>query len=235
MVVSGINTIRQLLITNSKIEKVIIGKNFSSSEKGFFLDTIQSKNIPIEWTDNIDKICKDKKHQDIIAFIPQYSFHSLEDILKNKTENVFFVILDKVVDPHNLGSIIRTCECAGVDCIIIPKNRACPINETVYKTSSGAICTMPVAQVTNLNDCIRTMKEKNIWIYGMESGGNNIYSTNLKGNIALVVGSEGYGISLLTAKLCDDIISLPMLGKVNSLNASNAAAIGIYEILRQRS
>lgn len=152
----------------------------------------------------------------------------------NKKKDAFIVLLDNIQDPHNFGSIIRVCECAGVDGIIIENRRSCVVNETVYKTSGGAVNHMKIAKVTNLNDTIKYLQKQNIWVYACEVGGKDIYESNLKGNIAVVVGSEGEGVSKLTKQICDDVLSLPMFGKVNSLNVSTATSVIVYEILRQR-
>ena len=161
----------------------------------------------------------------------------VNDILndaQSKGEDPFIVILDGVVDPHNVGAIIRTAECVGVNGIIIAQNRACDINETVFKTSAGAIAHMKVAQVVNISQTIEKLKAKNVWVYSLEAGNTSMYDTDLTGAVALVVGSEGAGVSRLVNKTCDGTISIPLRGEVNSLNASNAGAIAMYEVLRQR-
>ena len=144
------------------------------------------------------------------------------------------MLLDGIEDPHNLGSIIRVCECAGVHGIIIPKHSACPINSTVAKTSAGALQHILVSKVTNLNNTIQYLKDQGLWIYAVELGGVNLYQQNLKGAIGLVIGSEGNGISQLVKKNCDAVLTLPMFGKVNSLNASVACGISVFEVKRQR-
>ena len=146
----------------------------------------------------------------------------------------FVVILDSIADPHNLGAIIRTAESAGVHGIILQKDRACPVNETVYKTSAGAISNMLIARVVNISQEIEFLKKQGLWIYGLELGGVDFYKTNLTGPIAIVIGSEGEGIRALVKKNCDNVLTLPMKGQVNSLNASVAGGVAIYEILRQR-
>ena len=156
------------------------------------------------------------------------------DYAAAKEESPFLVILDSIEDPHNLGAIIRTCECAGVHGIIIPKHRACQVNETVIRTSAGATSNMKIASVTNLNQTIEVLKQKGVWVYGLELGGKDIYKTNLTGSIALVVGSEGFGLSRLVKENCDEIVTLPQRGQINSLNASVACGIAVYEILKQR-
>lgn len=147
----------------------------------------------------------------------------------------FVVLLDGVEDPHNLGAIIRTCECAGVDGIIIPKMRACQVNETVVRTSAGAISHMKIARVANLKTAIDELKERGLWIYACELGGADLYTQKLTGPIGIVIGSEGNGIKQSLRTYCDGVVTLPQLGSVNSLNASVSAGIVIYEILRQRT
>ena len=145
-----------------------------------------------------------------------------------------FIVLDEVLDPHNLGSVIRVAECAGATGVIIPARRSATVNETVVRTSAGATAYMPVIKVNNLNQAIEEMKKQNIWVYAADMDGEQMYKTNLKGDIALVVGGEGTGVRDLTKKLCDGVISIPMYGKVNSLNASVSAGIVLYEAVRQR-
>ena len=155
------------------------------------------------------------------------------DVAKCKNKNHFILILDGVEDPHNFGSIIRVAECLGVDGIIISKNRACPVNDTVSKVSAGAIEHIKIAKVTNINTEIERLKEKNIWVYACELGGEDLDNANLTGNIAIVMGSEGKGVSALTRKICDGVVSMQMYGKVNSLNVSVATGIVLYEIVRK--
>ena len=145
-----------------------------------------------------------------------------------------FIILDEVLDPHNLGSVIRVAECAGASAVIIPNRRSATVNETVVRTSAGATAYMPVVKVSNLNQTIEELKKQNVWVYAADMDGSPMCKTNLKGDIALVVGGEGTGVKQLTKKLCDAVISIPMFGKVNSLNASVSAGIVLYEAVRQR-
>jgi len=147
---------------------------------------------------------------------------------------LFLLILDGIEDPHNLGAILRVAECAGVQVVVIAKDRACPVNATVIKVSAGATEHINVAKVTNINQTIRTLKERNVFVYGADMQGEDIYSTDLSGDIAIVIGSEGKGLHQLTGQLCDKLIALPMLGKINSLNASVAAGAVLYEAVRQR-
>ena len=230
MIISGRNAITELLRGGKKVEKVVSLRPLDRE----LVDLTAERKVPVEIIDDdqMQRLTKSKKTQGMVAFVPEFKYNSLEELLTN--EEPFLVILDGIQDPHNLGAIIRTCECAGVDGIIVPKNRACPVNETVYSTSAGAIANVKIAMVTNLNETIRQLKDKNIWIYALEADGQDIYSTDLKGGLALVVGSEGFGVHELTRKTCDGVLSLPMYGKINSLNASNASAIAVYEAVRQR-
>ncbi len=238
MKIEGKNAVKEILDSNLRIDKVLVQKD-CSAEINVLVSKLKKKNVRVEFVQKqiLDKQSENGKHQGIIAYASNYNYAQVDDILalaQAKNEPVFLLLVDEVSDPHNLGAIIRSAECAGVHGIILPKNRACQVNDTVIKVSTGACFNVMIAQVTNLNDCIRDLKKKNIFVYGMEADGNSIYKTNLTGNIALVVGSEGFGISRLTRDLCDEIISLPLLGKINSLNASNACSICLYEAVRQR-
>ena len=199
----------------------------------------KKRNIKIEYVDKMTlyNLCKEEHHQGFVAEMEDYTYCEVEDILRladERGEQPFVVILDGVEDHHNFGAVLRVCECAGVHGVIIPKHNACPINSTVAKTSAGALEHMLVSKVTNLNNTIEHLKKQGLWIYAVELGGVNIYQQNLKGAIGLVIGSEGKGISQLVKKNCDAIITMPMLGQVNSLNASVACGVAVFEVVRQR-
>lgn len=238
MIVEGINVVRELLNANKKIEKVI-AENSENKDIVALTDMCRSKNVKLEIVEkrDLERIAKGKT-QGIIAFVPEFKYCEITDILltaERKGEKPFIVILDGIVDPHNLGAIIRTCECAGVHGVIIPENRACEVNATVYKTSAGAIVNMNVAMVTNLTRTINELKKENIWVYALEAGSKKLYKADFTYPTALVIGSEGKGVSRLVKENVDEVLSLDMFGQVNSLNASNAGAIAIYEVVRQRS
>lgn len=238
MKVEGKNAIVELFRSNTQIEKILIERN-AQNTLGDILSLAAKRRVRVQYLPKevMDKESTVKNHQGVIAIVNGYKYASIDDILavaKSKNQAPFILLCDGVEDPHNLGSIIRTCECAGVHGIIIPKNRACQVNDTVVKVSTGACFNMKIACVTNLNDAIRKLKELGIWVFGLEANGTEIYKTDLTMPSALVVGSEGFGMSNLSKKLCDGILSLPMHGKVNSLNASVASAIAIYEVVRQR-
>ena len=178
-----------------------------------------------------------RNHQGFIMETSNFKYSSVEDILayaEEKNEDAFILILDEITDPHNLGAIIRTAECSGVHGIIIPKNRSVSVNETAVKVSSGAAAYMKIAKVVNLASTIEDLKQKGVFVYAAEKGGNLIYNTNLKGKIAIVIGSEGFGVKQLVKKVSDEMISIPEFGHINSLNASVATGVILYEAVRQR-
>ena len=238
MLIEGKNAVRQAIEANSTINKIFIDKNYQGRKDEIINLAIQNR-IKIEYLPKValDKKSKTFHHQGYIAETVEFEYSSVEEIIKiakNKESLPFIVLLDGIEDPHNFGAIIRSCECAGVDGIIIPKNRACQVNETVIRTSTGAISEMPIAKVTNLKDAIDQLKKNDIWVFGAEIGGENIYHKNLNLPIAIVIGSEGFGIKKSIQSYCDGIITLPLMGKVNSLNASVACGAVVFEILRQR-
>ena len=187
--------------------------------------------------ERLDQLSETKKHQGVIAMAAAYEYATVEDILQNakdKGEAPFIILLDNIEDPHNLGAIIRTANLAGAHGVIIPKRRAVGLTGTVAKTSAGAINYTPVAKVTNLTNTIKELKEEGLWFVCADMGGTTMYELDLKGPIGLVIGSEGEGVSNLVKENCDFVASIPMKGDIDSLNASVAAGVLAYEILRQR-
>lgn len=187
--------------------------------------------------ERLDQLSETKKHQGVIAMAAAYEYATVEDILQNakdKGEAPFIILLDNIEDPHNLGAIIRTANLAGAHGVIIPKRRAVGLTGTVAKTSAGAINYTPVAKVTNLTNTIKELKEEGLWFVCADMGGTTMYELDLKGPIGLVIGSEGEGVSKLVKENCDFVASIPMKGDIDSLNASVAAGVLAYEILRQR-
>ena len=229
MLVYGRNVAKDLLKKNKNIRKVIIQDTFDDKEIKTLLEN-GNFNIEKKTKREIDNLCSGV-HQGIILDIPDYQYSRLEDLLDNE----IIVILDHLEDPHNLGAIIRTCEAAGIKSIIIPKNRQVGINATVMKTSVGTLENVSVAEVSNIANTIDRLKKEGYWIVGTALENSIDYrEINYDGKIALVIGSEGFGISALTAKKCDFLAKIPMYGETNSLNASVAAGIMIYEIIRNR-
>lgn len=238
MLIEGKNAIREAIENNLTINKIMIDKNIQG-RKDEIIALASANKIKFEFVPKLvlDKKSKTAHHQGYIADAVEFSYSSIEDILslaKNRQEMPFIVLLDGIEDPHNFGAIIRSCECAGVHGIIIPKNRACQVNETVLRTSTGATTNMLIAKVTNLKEAIKQLKDEGVWIFSAETGGENIYTKNLNLPIGVVIGSEGFGTKKSIQDMCDGIITLPLKGKVNSLNASVACGIVIFEILRQR-
>lgn len=238
MLIEGRNAVREALKSDMTINKVIFDKMLEN-RKDDVVKSAFEKKVKVEFLPKsvLDKKSKTSHHQGYIAEVVDFEYSSVEKILqvaKQKNEKNFIVILDGIEDPHNFGAIIRSCECAGVHGIIIGKNRCAQVNETVIKTSTGSIANMPIARVSNIKDAIEELKENGVWVYGAEIGGENIYKQKLDRNIAVVIGSEGSGIRPVVKSHCDGIITLPLKGNVNSLNASVACGIVIFEILRQR-
>ena len=181
----------------------------------------------------LDKMCGSSTNQGIALDIEEYRYIPFEKLEQDKDAN-FVVMLDSLEDPHNFGAIIRTCECAGVNYIIIPKHRSVSVNSTVYKTSSGALQNVKIIEVTNLSNTIKKLKDLGFWIYGSDAKGKDYKTIKYDSKTCLIIGSEGHGLKQIVSNSCDEIISLPMKGKINSLNASVAAGIFIYEIINYK-
>lgn len=228
MLVYGKNVALSLLNNKKKIKKIYISDNFSDE---IILNNIKDLKINILTKREMDKIVKEN-HQGIIIEIDDYEYTSLEQLLVK--ENPLLVILDHIEDPHNLGAIIRTCEAAGVDGIIIPKNRSVAVNSTVMKTSAGSLENIKVCMVTNLTSTIQKLKKLGFWFVGTDMEGTNYKKIDYSGKICIIIGSEGFGMSRLIKNECDFIATIPMKGKVNSLNASVAAGIIIFEAVSNR-
>ena len=239
MLIYGKNAVREAIIGGKTINKITFENGTKDKILNELISVARKNKIKLGF-DNQKMLTKKvgtPKHQGVIAEITDFNYCTLTDILvraEQKDELPFVLVLDEIADPHNLGAIIRTAEAIGVHGIVLQKDRACAVNETVYKTSAGAISNMLIARETNLSQVLDFLKRQGLWVFGLELGGSNIYKTNLKGPIALVIGSEGFGIKDLVKKNCDEIVSLPMHGQVNSLNASVATGIALYEISRQR-
>lgn len=233
MIVYGKNVVKELIDNNRKIEKAYVYEEFNDKN---LLFALQKMNVRIEYRTKreLDQIANGL-HQGIIVIIPDYKFYSLDDILIDSKNDDLIVILDHLEDPHNLGAIIRTSEAAGVKAIVIPKDRSVDVNSTVMKVSAGALDNIRICSVTNLNVAIKELKDNGFWIVGTAMDGNQTYMDidyNMK--VGLIIGNEGTGMSRLVKEACDYIVSIPMRGKVNSLNASVAAGIMIYGVLEKR-
>ena len=230
MLVYGRNVVNEILNSKTKIYKVFLDNNFNDQDILRKIDRLGLKKFHVD-KNKIDKMCSNSANQGIALDIEEFSYLTIDSIVKDDKAN-FLVMLDSLEDPHNFGAIIRTCECAGVDYIIIPKNRSVSVNSTVYKTSSGALNNIKIVEVVNLANTIRKLQDLGYWVYGAEANGVDYRSIKYDGKTCLVVGSEGHGLKQIVANSCDQIISLPMKGKINSLNASVAGGILIYEMMK---
>lgn len=237
-IIIGRNPVLEALKSGRDIEKLIIGKGTEGSIRKI-IGIAKEKGIPWQYADKaaLDRISEGKVHQGVIAYVSEYAYCYPEDILEKaqaRKEDPFIIILDGIEDPHNLGAILRTAEGAGAHGIIIPKRRAVGITDAVAKAAAGAVEYIPVAKVSNIAQTIEKFKEKGIWVVACDMDGIEYDLADMKGSIALVIGAEGYGISRLVKEKCDFAVSIPMSGHISSLNASNAAAILMYEVKRQR-
>lgn len=230
MYVYGKNVAVETINKNRKINRAFIYKKFKEQD---IIAKLNKRNIKIKFLEkyDMDKMI-DGLHQGIILDIEDYSYADIDELLEK--ENPLIVILDHLEDPHNLGAIIRTCEAAGVDGIIIPKDRSVEVNGTVIKISVGTVDSVKIARVTNIVNTINYLKKKGFWITGTDMKGTNYKKIDYKGKTAIVIGNEGSGMSKLVRDNIDFVATIPMYGKTNSLNASVAAAIVIYEAVSQR-
>ena len=240
-IIEGRNPVIEALRSDAEIDTILINKDAAQGSLNKIFELAKEKNILIKNVDKalLDRLSENKRHQGVIAEAMEYEYKDLDDIFshaKEKGEKPFIVILDEVTDVHNLGSIIRSAECLGAHGVIIPKRRAAQINGVAAKSSAGAIEYIPVCRVTNIAGTLDKLKEKGLWIYGADMEGEKyIYEEKFDVPVGLVIGSEGSGLGRLVKEKCDILVKIPMKGNINSLNASNAASIIIYEIMKQRT
>lgn len=232
----GRNVIVSRLKEAKDIEEVFLMDTFKDK---FIVDLVEKSNVKIIRCkkNRLDSLAGNEFHQGIVAKVHTYDYYSFDDLIDDvrDEENPLIVILDGVEDPHNFGAILRSCEAMGVDGVIVPKHGSCPLNSTVAKTSTGAIELVKVVEVTNLNNAIKKLKEVGFWVVGAEANNSIDYrAVDYRGKMALVVGSEGKGISRLVIENCDYKVKMPMVGKVNSLNVSVACAVLLYQVYNNR-
>jgi len=235
----GRNPVIEALKADKLIDLIFVNPEAEGSVK-LILKLARDRNIPIKQVSEqkLTSMCDGMSHQGVIAMGACAEYKTPEELLEiaaQRGEDPFIIICDEIEDPHNLGAIIRTAETAGAHGVIIPKRRSASLNQTVFKTSAGAASWLPVARVSNIAQTIDFLKKNGVWIYGTDGSGRSYADESLTGPIALVIGSEGYGMSRLTKEKCDGLLSLPMKGKITSLNASVAAGIFMYEVVRQRA
>ena len=239
-VIEGRNAVTEALRTGTVIDKIYILKGETDAALGHIASTARAKGIVVVDADRrkLDRMSVTHSHQGVIALCAVREYASVDDILaaaRAKGENPLIVVCDELSDPHNLGAVIRTACCAGAHGVIIPKRRSAGLTAVVAKTSAGAVSHIPVARVPNITALLKELKQEGVWIFGTARGGStSLYEADLKGPAAIVIGSEGSGMSRLVAQECDFTVSIPMKGDLDSLNASAAAAILLYEAVRQR-
>lgn len=238
-VVSGRNAVKELLQSGRDIDKIYVQKGDREGSVKMLIGRASERKIPVIEAEKskLDSMCGGSYHQGIVAQVAEQNYSSVEEIIEYATslgEKPFVVICDGVEDPHNLGAIIRSAECCGVHGVIIPKRRAVGLTPVVAKSSAGALEHMRVARVTNISATIDDLKEQGFWLYAADMGGDKYSETDYSGSVALVLGSEGFGISRLVKEKCDFTVSIPLYGRVNSMNVSCAAAVILTEIARQR-
>ena len=238
-IIEGRNAVIEALRAGTQIDKIFIMKGEVDTALGHIASTARSQGIVVADADKrkLDGMSRTHAHQGVIAVAAVRAYATVDDILqaaRDKGEPPLLVVCDELSDPHNLGAVIRTAECAGAHGVIIPKRRSAGLTAVVAKTSAGAVSHLPVARVANLPSLLKELKDEGLWIFGTAAGTTSLYAADLKGPAALVIGSEGSGMSRLVSETCDFLVRIPMRGKLNSLNASAAAAILLYEALRQR-
>lgn len=237
--IEGRNPVIEALRSDREIDKIMISNSSKEGSIKKIIGMAKEKNIVIQYVDKhkLDEISTSHAHQGVIALVSEYKYYELDELLEiasKKGEDPFFIILDEITDPHNLGTIIRTADAVGAHGVIIPKRRSVHITSVVAKASAGAVEYVPVCKVTNIVNTIKQLKKEGLWIAAADMDGEVFYEQNLTGPIALVIGSEGFGVSRLVKQNCDFVVKMPMIGNVSSLNASVAGGILLYEIFRQR-
>lgn len=237
-IVVGRNPVREALKSGRPVDKIVFAQGEKTGGMGEIIALAKERGVPVQAVDRtrLETLSGNSRHQGVLAYIAAREYAGLEDILEKSGDNPFILLLDEINDPHNLGAILRTAEAAGVHGVVIPKRRSVSLTPTVARVSAGAVEYVPVARVTNMVQTIEMLKEKGLWVVGAESGGRELYwEAKLAGPLALVVGGEDKGLGRLVREKCDLMVKLPMMGRIGSLNASVAAALLLYEVLRQRN
>lgn len=239
-IIFGRNSVAEALKSGRSINKVLIAKGPRQGSVKEIIGDARGMGLVVQEVEpaKLDELAGGQRHQGVVALASPVSYVEVEDILaiaQAKNEPPFIVLLDELEDPHNVGAILRTADAAGVHGVLLPKRRSCPISGTVAKTSAGAVEYVPVARIGNINQTLKQLKAAGLWVVGADmDGAKEYYETDLKGPMVVVIGSEGKGIGRLTKEQCDFLVRIPMKGKINSLNASVACSLLLYEILRQR-
>ncbi|MDQ7094088.1 23S rRNA (guanosine(2251)-2'-O)-methyltransferase RlmB [Desulfosporosinus sp. PR] len=239
-IIYGKNPVLELLKSGKPVNKILLLADGANVRNQEILSLLQKRNIPYQFVDRqaLDRLAQRERHQGMLAYVAAREYAEVEDILalaEKRQEAPFILVLDEIEDPHNLGALLRTVDAVGAHGVIIPKRRSVSLTGTVAKTSAGAVEHVLVARVSNLVQTIKELKKKGCWVSGAEAGGSDAFTADLTGPRVIVIGSEGKGISRLLRENCDELVSLPMRGKVTSLNASVAGSLMLYEVFRQRA
>lgn len=238
-IIFGRNSVSEAIKAERPLDSILVARGEHTGSIPKILADAKKEDIPVKEVDRkkLDFMCGHGNHQGIVAVGAVKAYSTVDDIFalaEEKGEAPFIIVCDEIEDPHNLGAIIRTAEAAGAHGVIVPKRRSAPLSFAVSKTSAGAVEFMHVARVTNIPQTLEELKDRGVWVYCADMDGEAFYNANLKGSVALVIGSEGKGVGRLVKEKCDVVLSMPMKGKINSLNASVAAGILMYEISKQR-
>ncbi len=239
-IIAGRNAVREALLSGRAIDSVLVARGERQGSLGQIIRIAKEKGIPVRDAApaKLDAMCPGGRHQGVCALAAAHEYAEIEDIFalaKQRGEPPFVILADGLYDPHNLGAVLRSAEAAGAHGVIIPKRRAVGLTWTVGKASAGAVEYVPVARTPNMAQCVEELKKRGVWVYAADIGGEQWCSGPLTGPVALVIGGEDTGVSRLVKEKCDGVLSIPMMGKINSLNASCACAVLLYEIARQRA
>lgn len=237
MLIEGKNAVVELLKTQKTIDKILVQNGMRDEQSRSIVALAKDRGVKVTYADKsvLDKTSVSGRHQGFMAFVSEFEYSDEDDMIAAaKDKDCFFLVLDGIEDPHNLGSIIRVAECAGIDGIFIGKHRSAAVTDAVMRISEGAANHMPIARVVNMNAVIEKLKKAGVWVYALELGGQDLYKTDLKGKLAIVIGGEDTGVNKLTREKCDAVVTVEMKGKINSLNASVACGVAVFEALRQR-
>lgn len=238
MKITGKNAVAELIKTDKTVDKILVVNGLRDEQSRDLVKKAKARGYKVQFVEKavLDKEAGTSKHQGFMAFTSEFRYTELEDLLSSVADksDSFIVVADGIEDPHNLGSIIRVCECAGVDGLVIGKHRSAQVTDSVMRISEGSANHLKISRVVNINTAVDKIKEAGLWVYGLELGGNDLYKQDLKGKLCLIIGGEDTGVNKLTQKKCDGILTIPLSGKVNSLNASVALGVGVFEAVRQR-
>ncbi len=237
--IAGRNAVSEALRSQRSINKILLQEGAHGGSLGEIIALAKQKGVPVETVkaEKLDKLAKGLRHQGVAALAAPIAFRTLDDVFARaaeKNEEPFILLLDELQDPQNVGALIRSADAAGVHGVLMPRRRSCPLNAVVAKISAGAVEYVPVVQIGNIAQTIEELKQRGCWVVGADMDGFDFYAANMSGPIVLVIGAEGRGLGRLVKQKCDDVVSIPMNGGVNSLNASAAGAVLMYEVVRQR-